>query len=151
MRQDEPHATSRRAVLGAPAVLFAASAAGATTPARDAEAQRILERYHSFGDKAAGGPGDTASGEWLEGELKGMGFTCRRQTYDVPAFEGEATLTSGTARADLIPQAIVVTTQEAGLSGPLYVAGAGKSGPGIALLVLPYARWSRTSRRSGIS
>ena len=134
--------TSRRAVLGAPAALFAAGAVGAATPGRDAEAQRILERYHSFGDKAAGGPGDTASGAWLEGELTGLSFACRRQTYDVPAFEGEATLTSGSARAGLIPQAIVVTTSGDGLSGPLYVAGAGKGGPGIALLVLPHARWS---------
>ncbi len=133
---------SRRAVLGAPAVLFAASAAGAETPGSDAEAQRILERYQAFGDKAAGGPGDTASGEWLEGELNGLGFTCRRQTYDVPTFEGEATLTSGTARAGLIPQAIVAPTSDAGLSGPLYVAGSGRGGQGIALLILPYARWS---------
>ena len=133
---------SRRAVLGAPAALVAASAAGATAPRREVEAQRILERYHSFGDKAAGGVGDTASGAWLEGELTGLGFSCRRQSYEVPAYEGDATLTSGAARAGLIPQAIVVTTSDEGLSGPLYVAGAGKGGPGIALLVLPYARWS---------
>ena len=142
MKPPAPLSASRRAVLGAPAVLFAASATGATTPGSAAEAQRILERYHAFGDKAAGGPGDTASGEWLEGELKGLGFTCRRQTYDVPAFEGEATLISGAARADLIPQAIVVPTLREGLSGPLYVAGSGKGGPGIALLILPYVRWS---------
>jgi len=142
MKVPAPLSASRRAVLGAPAVLLAASAAEATTPGSDAEAQRILERYHAFGDKAAGGPGDIASGEWLEVELKGLGFNCSRQTYDVPAFEGEATLTSGAARADLIPQAIVVPTLREGLGGPLYLAGAGKSGPGIALLVLDYARWS---------
>lgn len=142
MKSPTKVAASRRAVLGAPAVLFAASAAGAATPGSNAEAQSILERYHAFGDKAAGGPGDAASGEWLEGELTGLGFTCQRQTYDVPAFEGDATLTSSAARADLIPQAIVVPTSDAGLSGPLYVAGAGRGGAGIALLILPYARWS---------
>ncbi len=78
MKSPTKVAASRRAVLGAPAVLFAASAAGAATPGSNAEAQSILERYHAFGDKAAGGPGDAASGEWLEGELTGLGFTCQR-------------------------------------------------------------------------
>ncbi len=138
----KPLSASRRAVLGVSASLLATGPVVAAGQADDAEVMRILERYHSFGDKAAGGPGDTASGAWLEGELTGLGFACRRQGYDVPAFDGDATLTSGAARAGLIPQAIVVTTSGDGLGGPLYVAGAGKSGPGIALLVLPHARWS---------
>ena len=52
MKSPTKVAASRRAVLGAPAVLFAASAAGAATPGSNAEAQSILERYHAFGDKA---------------------------------------------------------------------------------------------------
>ena len=138
----KPISASRRAVLGVSASLLAAGPVVAAGRADDAEALRILERYQGFGDKAAGGPGDTASGAWLEGELTGMGFACRRQTYDVPAFEGEASLTTGAVSAGLIPQAIVLTTSGDGVSGPLYVAGAGKGGAGIALLVLPYARWS---------
>lgn len=134
---------SRRTVLGASASMLAAGPViAANAPPADAEAQGILERYQAFGDKASGGPGDTASGAWLEGELEALGFACRRQTYEVPAYDGEASLTTGAARAALIPQAIVVTTAGEGVSGPLYVAGSGKGGPGIALLVLPYARWS---------
>ena len=141
MEPDLPLSASRRAVLGASASLLAASPAAARALPDEAEAQRILERYQSFGDKASGGPGDTASGDWLEGELRAMGYACQRQTYDMPAYEGEAVLTCGAARADLIPQAIVVPTSGEGVSGPLYVAS-GKGGPGIALVVLPHARWS---------
>ncbi len=135
---------SRRTVLGVSASLLAAgpvTAAGSSgSSATDGEAQRILERYHSFGVKASGGPGDEATGVWLEGELKALGYTCVRQPIETPAYEGDATLTSGSARADLIPQATVVPT--AGVTGPLYVAGSGPGGPGIALVVLPHNRWS---------
>lgn len=103
---------------------------------------RILERYDGFGDKASGGPGDNASGEWLEGELEALGYACARQTFEAPAFEGEARLTCGTATADLIPQAIVRTTPPSGIAGPLWIAGAGPARGGIALVLLPYARWS---------
>jgi hypothetical protein len=106
---------------------------------RRGEADR--ERYQSFGDKASGGPGDTASGEWIEGELKALGYAVARQPFDIPAYEGEATLTAGSARAGVIPQAIVVPTPAGGVSGPLYAAGSG-TGAGIALVVLPHARWS---------
>lgn len=142
MEPTDPLSASRRAVLGASASLLATGPATATVRAEEADAQRLLERYHAFGDKASGGPGDTASGEWLEGELRALGFDCHRQSYDVPAYEGEATLSCGAARADLIAQAIVVPTSSEGVAGPLYVVGSGRSGPGVALLVLPHARWS---------
>ncbi|WP_397402622.1 hypothetical protein [Phenylobacterium sp.] len=142
MEPDPPFSASRRAVLGASASLLAASPAGAKALPDEAEAHRILERYQSFGDKASGGPGDTASGNWLEGELKATGYACQRQTYDVPAYQGEAVLTCGAAMADLVPQAIVMPTSGEGVSGPLYVAASGKGGPGLALVVLPHARWS---------
>ncbi|HEY0648649.1 hypothetical protein [Phenylobacterium sp.] len=129
---------SRRAVLGASALL-AAGPAVAAGPAGEAEAKGILERYHSFGDKASGGPGDEASGAWLEGELTGLGYAVVRQPFDAPAFEGEATLATGQAMAGLIPQAIVTPTLAGGITGPLH--GGDRDG-GIALLVLPYARWS---------
>jgi hypothetical protein len=125
---------SRRTVLGAGALVAAAPAAGrAATASQVAEAKRIAERYQSFGDKASGGPGDTASGEWLEGELRAMGYALARQAIEVPAYEGEATLTCGPAKAAVIAQATVVPTAATGVSGPLYLAGAGK-GPG--------SRWS---------
>jgi hypothetical protein len=135
---------SRRAVLGAGASLLAASQAQARPRrgAPDPDVMRILERYDSFGDKASGGPGDTACGEWLEGELKALGYACARQAFDAPAFEGEARLTCGSATAALIPQAIVRPTPRSGVTGPLSIAGRGAAGGGVALVVLPYARWS---------
>lgn len=149
MKMPSRPSASRRAVIGASASILAAGptrAAAKASPAKAsdavAEAKALLECYQSFGDKAAGGPGDQAFGAWLEDELKGLGYACARQTYDVPAYEGEASLTAGTARAMLIPQASVVPTAAGGLTAPLYVAEPGRSGPGIALLVLPHARWS---------
>jgi hypothetical protein len=134
--------TSRRMLLGVGAALTAAPvAARAQGPAAEPEAQAILERYQAFGDKASGGPGDTACGEWLEGELKGLGYACARQPFDVPAYDGEApTLSMEGATATLIPQAIVQPTPPAGLTGRLYAPGRGEGD--IALLVLPHARWS---------
>jgi hypothetical protein len=129
---------SRRAVLGAGALLGAGPAVAAGS-AIEAEAKRILERYHGFGDKASGGPGDAASGAWLEGELRALGYAAARQPFDAPAYEGEASLTTGQAKAGLIPQAIVTPTPVAGVTGPLH--GGDRDG-GIALVVLPYARWS---------
>ena len=133
---------SRRAVLGAGALIAATPGAGrAGEPSAEAEARRVLERYQSLGDKASGGPGDTASGDWIEGELKAMGYVTERQAFEAPAYEGEASLTTGSTKAAVIAQAIVVPTAPEGVSGPLYLAGTGR-GPGIALLVLPHARWS---------
>lgn len=137
-----PIFASRRAVLGVGVTLLAAgSATGAPAGAggSEGETQRVLERFHGFGDKAAGGPGDIACGAWLEGELKDLGYACERQPFDVPAYEGEApTLSIEEAQACLIPQAIAVTTP--GLTGRLFAPGHGTGE--IALLVLPYARWS---------
>ena len=133
---------SRRAVLSAGALIAATPGAGrAAGSSANAEAQRLLEHYQSLGDKASGGRGDSASGAWLEGELKAMGYAVTRQAIETPAYEGDATLTSGSAKAAVIPQAIVVPTSAEGVSGPLYLAGS-RTGPGISLVVLPYARWS---------
>lgn len=78
---------SRRTLLGASASLLAAGPSAAATRTDEADAQRELERYHAFGYKASGGPGDTASGEWLEGELRSLGFACERQAFDMPALQ----------------------------------------------------------------
>lgn len=129
---------SRRAVLSAGALL-AAGPAAAAGPNAEAEARRILERYVSFGDKASGGAGDEATGAWLEGELKPLGYVTKRQPFEAAAYEGEATLSTGAAKANLIPQAIVVPTPAGGITGPLH--GGDRDG-GIALIILPHARWS---------
>lgn len=142
MDPNAPLSASRRAVLGAGATLLAAApavAAPAKAGGSEMGAMQVLERYASFGDKAAGGPGDIACGEWIEGELKAQGYACERQPFDVPAYDGEApTLTIDGTKAALIPQAIVAPTR--GITGRLFVPGRGQGE--IALLILPYARWS---------
>lgn len=129
----------------APAVR--AAAGGKTTELSGAPElaalQSTLELYNSFGDKASGGPGDTASGAWLEEALGGMGYTCRRQPFEAPYFDVDhATLACGSARALVIPQAIVAPTGPEGLIAPLRPdSGSEELAGGIALIVLPYKRW----------
>ncbi|MGA0607712.1 hypothetical protein ACO2Q0_17100 [Phenylobacterium sp. VNQ135] len=105
--------------------------------------QAALERYAGFGDKASGGAGDTACGAWLEAELSGLGYVCRRQGFEVPTFEPRAsTLSMVGARASVIPQAHAAPTGPQGVTGPLRLAASGGDLNGaIALIVLPYKRW----------
>ncbi len=61
--------TSRRTVLGAGALLAVGSVAnGAVSPPATERIEADLNRYVGFGEKRAGGPGDTACGDWLAGE-----------------------------------------------------------------------------------
>lgn len=127
-------------------MLAAAPAAGAAPAAPEADAtwlQGVLERFAGFGVKAAGGPGDTASGAWLAGEMAALGFDCERQAFEVPyADVRTASLTVGDRKAEVFPQAIVEITGPAGLTGPLRPASvAGSLAGAIALVVLPYKRW----------
>ncbi|MGH6615915.1 hypothetical protein [Sphingomonas sp.] len=150
-------APTRRDVLTASVTTLIAAPVAAmtnpgTSPGPDADiTDRLsadLDRYIGFGNKASGGAGDTASGEWLQAELAAAGFQVERQAITVPWFEvRHASLTMGRDSAPLIPQAIVVPTAAGGVSGPLVRIdpGAGASGPlkgAIALLDLPFQRWS---------
>lgn len=141
---------SRRTVLGASGVI---AAAGATSGARGAAGagigehawlQDVLERYAALGDKASGGPGDQASGAWLEAELQRVGYGCERHAFQVPFFAPvSTTLTCGSARAAVIPQAVVKTTGPGGISAPLHLAERpGDLTGAIALITLPYKRWA---------
>jgi len=140
---EQPPSASRRAVLGVGAGLLAAAPAAAAAPSvasssgMETEVMDVLQRYHAFGIKASGGPGDTASGAWVEGQLKGWGYAVARQPLDVPAFTGTATLTAGDGAAQLIPQAIV---QPGDVTGRLFAPPNAKGD--IALIELPYGRWS---------
>jgi hypothetical protein len=105
--------------------------------------QSVLERYAGFGIKASGGAGDTATGAWLEEELRRAGFRCERHAFEVPFFEArEASLTCGEARAEVHPQPIVVATGPQGIAAPLRLAErhADLSGA-VALVALPTKRW----------
>ncbi len=142
--------TNRRTLLGAGAFLpLAATAAGSAqaSPAID-RIEADLLRYVGFGNKRAGGAGDTACGEWLASELSGLGFAVERQIFSAPYFEAtQAELRCGDATTAIYPQPIVRTTGAGGVSGPLVrVDGAGRFAGSlegaIALVDLPHARWS---------
>jgi hypothetical protein len=139
--------SSRRGFLGGAGLVGLAAATPALAAISAEEAvwlQATLERYHGFGVKASGGPGDNACGAWLEQMLRGWGYACRRQPFDAPWFEArQATLSSGQAQAGVIPQAIVAQTGPQGLTAPLRLASdQGDLTGAIALVVLPYARWA---------
>ncbi len=140
---------SRRHLLSASGAAGVAAALPATAVARKADhetapwLQAVIERYAAFGGKASGGAGDDACGAWLEGELTRLGYACRRQPFDAPFFEPvRATLTCGSATAEVIPQAVVVPTGPNGVTAPLRRADReGDLTGSLALVVLPYKRW----------
>lgn len=139
---------TRRELLTTAGLLVAASGARPSAASGISTIERDLARYIALGDKASGGPGDEASGAWLEAELKACGFATERQRFDAPYFETKhADLVSGDARASVLPQAIVVQTGPEGVTGrlvrvtPLVPAGQPPRGA-IALVDLPYGRWS---------
>lgn len=140
--------TSRRTLLGAGALLpMAATSAAAALPAT-ATIEADLKRYVGFGNKRAGGSGDTACGQWLAGELEKVGYKVERQSFSVPFFEEtRAELTCEGATASVYPQPIVIPTGPDGVSGPLVRVDAagrftGSMQGAIALVDLPFARWS---------
>lgn len=121
--------------------------AGAAATANDRIAGD-LARYVAFGTKASGGAGDTASGLWIEQELRGVGYTVARNAFYVPFFSTtDAHLRVDATTIPILPQAPVVTTTETGLAAPLVridpisVAAASMIGT-IALIDLPAQRWS---------
>lgn len=123
------------------------AAIGAAAPLDNAIAVD-LDRYVRFGIKASGGAGDIAAGEWLEQELRAAGYAVARQVFEVPFFTAAAAqLNVDATTIELLPQALVVPTPNAGLRGPLVridpvsVAVAPLAGA-IALLDLPAQRWS---------
>ncbi|GAA0637071.1 hypothetical protein [Brevundimonas lenta] len=140
--------TSRRTFLGAGALLpVGAASLQAAAPSSD-RIEADLVRYVGFGEKRAGGAGDTACGEWLAGELEQAGYVLERQTFQTPFFEASrAELVSGDARAPVLPQPIVIPTGPDGAVGPLVrVDGQGRfkgaMAGAIALIDLPHGRWS---------
>ncbi len=139
--------TTRRAVLAsgllAPGAAHAAGSQTVTTDSLRAD----LEHYVGLGAKLAGGPGDTGAGDWMDQRLQGLGFATTRQTIRVPTFDlTRAELILGETTKPVLPLAIVIPTPPEGLSGKLVVvepwAKAGDLTGAIALVPLPYARWS---------
>ena len=137
------------ACAGSSASARAAATAPASAAADDVQVVTgALETLATFGDLRAGGPGDTACGDWLERVLQEEGFSVRRQAFPTPYFEpGLSVLRAGSLEAPVYPQGIVVPTGPAGVTGPLRVwRGAGETGDvagAIVLLMLPHARHSQ--------
>lgn len=139
----------RRSLIGAVGVSgLAAAAPAVVAPASKAVdaawLQAVLERYAGFGGKASGGPGDEACGAWLQDTLTREGYACARQDFETPFFGvRRATLSVGEARAEVIPQALVIQTGPGGLTAPLRPAEGRQDLTGaIALVVLPFKRWA---------
>lgn len=104
---------------------------------------RLLAAYDAFGSKASGGEGDEAAGAWLQGLIEAEGYACERQAFEAPAFAPDvAELACGEARAGVWPQPVVVQTPEAGVRGPLRLAEAEDLSGAVALVRLPFRRWS---------
>ena len=82
--------TTRRTFLGASAAISLAPVrVSANSPVDDKIEQDLLQ-YLNFGNKRAGGAGDTACGNWLASELATAGYAVERQYYEVPFFEAMA-------------------------------------------------------------
>lgn len=126
----------------------AAMADGAAKDGDIAMLEQAVAHYAALGDKASGGPGDVAAGEWLDQAMTALGFQTSRQRFDAPSFTPVATtLDCGDAHAELIAQAPVVTTAAEGLNAPLFAYPAWQAPPvgvrgAIAMIVLPRGRWS---------
>jgi hypothetical protein len=107
-----------------------------------------LRRYVGFGEKRAGGSGDTACGNWLAAELEAAGYVVERQTFTAPYFETtRSELTCGDLAAPVYPQPIVTPTGAEGVSGPLVrVDSAGRFmgslDGAVALVDMAHGRWS---------
>jgi hypothetical protein len=140
--------SSRRTFLGASALLSLAVTGARAAPPAGAVIEADLLRYVRFGNKRAGGPGDTACGAWLAGELERAGYAVERQNFAVPYFDaGTAELAVAGTTAPIYPQPIVIPTGPGGISGPLVRVDAhGRSSTSlegaIALVDLPHGRWS---------
>lgn len=139
--------STRRSVIGGMAAM-----ATATVPrianARSEMVAANLARYIAFGNKAAGGSGDTACGNWLAGELATLGYEVERQPFLVPYFDtASAQLSIGADSVNVYAQPIVIQTPPGGIEAPIVrVDGAGNWAGSIkgaiALVDLPYGRWS---------
>lgn len=139
--------TNRRMFLAGSAAFPVAATATATADS-SAHVAADLDKYIGFGNKQAGGVGDIACGNWLASELENLGFVVERQTFQVPYFAKiRSELTLGDLTAQLWPQPIVVDTGAHGIDARLVLVDAAGQAAGamegaIALIELPYGRWS---------
>lgn len=107
-----------------------------------------LARYIGYGVKSSGSVGDIACGAWLEAPLRDLGYVTARQEFSVPFFDARTRqLAANDLALPVTPQAIVAATGPDGMAGPLvvtsdYCAASSRLKGAIALIELPYRRWS---------
>lgn len=103
---------------------------------------RDLERHASFGEKYTGSPGDLATADWIAGELSLAGYQIQRQEIPLPCNRVSQLSLSDTGLT-LFAQPNMVADK---VIAPLWVvhdvAQASRAAGVIAVLALPYARYS---------
>lgn len=103
-----------------------------------------LQRYIGFGVKQAGGAGDNACGAWIERELRSIGYSVQRQSFETPFLDvATCTLDFGQGPVSLLP--VPVVSKTGAVTGPLvaYQPGADMR-RAIVVASLPFRRWSTT-------
>lgn len=139
---------TRRAALTLGGLAAASSfvRAGASDPGDLSSVARDLETYIGFGAKNAGGPGDAASADWMAAELERAGFDIRRHSVQVPILDLEtAALHYEQGETRVLPLYTAPLTPPGGVDAPLVrfsTAQLDRLGGTIALIDLPYGRWS---------
>ncbi|MFZ5747875.1 MAG: hypothetical protein ACOY45_09495 [Pseudomonadota bacterium] len=103
-----------------------------------------LRLYAEAGDKGSGGSADQAIGEWLDRELRSLGYACARQGFAVPYFTARCAKLAVAGRiAAVLPQMPVLATGPQGISAPLvHIDDETRLAGAIALIPLPFGRWS---------
>lgn len=109
--------------------------------------ERLFEDVKSYadaGNKQSGGAGDRWTADWTAKRLAAAGFEVERQPFDVPWFEASrCELSIGDLAIPLVAQPLAIETEKAGLDAPLRLAEtAGRLDGAIAVVRLPYRRWS---------
>lgn len=106
-----------------------------------------LKQHAAFGDKFTGGPGETATGDWIVDRLNALGFTVNRPRFNWPFFDvRKAELMVRSQAAEVIPQVVVVPTGPDGITEKLAVVRAdyeaGDTRGRIALIVASHKRYA---------
>ena len=137
---------NRRDLLAAaPALAAGAPAAAAVPILSPARADEIVKRYHAFGIKRSGGAGDRDSGAWLEVEARRLGYRTERQAFQTPFYEADVAelQIAGGAPLPVLPQPPFRAKPTGGVQARLMTwTGVGDPAGAIAVVVLPYRRWS---------
>ena len=140
---------SRRALLAAGTLALSgcASAGKARSQSMEEQVGADLAAYVAFGEKNAGGAGDTATGAWIEARLVSAGFSTQRHTLGAAAIEGrDPVIEIGGMRLPVVAHTFGPGGGFDSIQAPLQVWGAPSiavdSAGAIVVAHLPNQRWS---------